>query len=143
MEATEKIALLFNMDDVRIISLAIAKFFEHVQMVRTGKVEDLDISAEEIEDMLAEGEAHIIDEAMLKDIAKRLKEIEEPRSVYLVYLSMEELQEVHTVIAIAIGRRYNLVSQSEKSPALDEVQELGMLLALAERFDNICEGNKK
>lgn len=143
MANVEKMPLLFSKDEVRAMALAIKKFFEHVQAVRAGKEPNFDIDDDEIEEMLAEGETHVIDEAMLRDVAKRLKEIEEPRSVNLVYLSWDEFREVHTVLSLALSRSWELVNHGRESPEINDVREHDQLFALAGQFEKLYDANKK
>jgi len=143
MGNVERMPLLFSRDEVHAMVLAIEGFFKHLQAVRTGKEPNLEIDDDEIEDMLAEGETHVIDEAMLKGMTRRLKGIKEPRSANLVYLGWDEFSEVSVVVSLAISRGYELVNRGRESPEIDDVREDAQLFALAVRFDKIYNENKK
>jgi hypothetical protein len=143
MENVERMPLLFSRDEVHAMVLAIEGYFKHLQAVRAGEEPDGDIDDEEIEDMLADGDAHIIDEAMLKEMARRLKGIKEPRIVNLMYLGWDEFCEVQVVVVLAISRGYEIVNRGRESPEIDDVREDAQLFALAVRFEKIYDENKK
>lgn len=143
MGNVERMPLLFSREEVRAMVLAIDGFFKHLQAVRTGKEPNPAIDDDEIEDMLADGDAHVIDEAMLKGMARRLKGIKEPRSANLVYLGWDEFREVSGVVSLAISRGSELVKRGRESPEIDDVREDAQLFALALRFDYIYDEHKQ
>jgi hypothetical protein len=143
METIEKMPLLFSRDEVCTIALATQRFFEHLMAVRAGEEHNPEMDDDEIEDMLADGDTHVIDEAMLRNIAKRLKDIKEPRSVNLVYWSWEEFREAHTVVVLALSRSGEVVRDDRDSPSLEDAREFDKMFALAGRFDRIYDENKE
>ncbi len=143
MKTVKKMPLLFSRDEVRGIGLAIKKYGEHMSDIRSGRIPNPEIEDDEIEEMLASGEAHITDEALLKDVGKRIDGMKDPRSVNLVFFSRAEFDEIHIALACALSWSHDLVMRGRESPTLEEAREHDLFLALAVRFESICSENVK
>lgn len=138
MATFEKMPMLVSRDEVHTIILAIKRVIDNIHEVRAGKVSTPEIDDKEIENLITESKMHGIDEVMLKGIVNKLAAQQDAHGANLLYLSWEEFQNTHTVLACALSRSCELVNENKQSPSLEDVRELSLISALDERFDRIC-----